>query len=139
MRKIIAGKVYDTGTAETIASDRYWDGSNWERHGRNTYLYATPRGAFFRYTTTQWQGERHTITPLSAQEAESLFSDLPEQHEDVYVRFFGEPEEAGDSELNWPFRLRMSQADHDGLKTRAEARGTSMNNLLLELIRQKAD
>jgi len=36
MRQVVNGKVYDTEKARLVASDRYWDGSNWERHGRNT-------------------------------------------------------------------------------------------------------
>ena len=28
MKKVIGGKSYDTETAQLVASDRYWDGSN---------------------------------------------------------------------------------------------------------------
>jgi len=35
---VIGGKLYDTEKAQVVASDRYWDGSNWERHGRSTLL-----------------------------------------------------------------------------------------------------
>ena len=33
MKQIINRKVYDTEKATVIASDRYWDGSNFERSG----------------------------------------------------------------------------------------------------------
>ncbi|MDL1909857.1 hypothetical protein FBQ81_04050 [Chloroflexi bacterium CFX6] len=94
MKQIINRKVYDTKTASLVASDRYWDGSNFERHGRNTYLYKTPNGAFFSHHTTQWQGERDSIQALSVDEAKDLFERLPE-HDMSYEAAFGEkPEEA---------------------------------------------
>jgi hypothetical protein len=57
MKEICGGKLYDTKTATLIASKRYWDGRNFERRGRNTYLYRTKRGNYFSYHTTCWQGE----------------------------------------------------------------------------------
>ena len=42
MKKIIDRKQYDTETATKLADDRYWDGNNWERSGRNEFLYRTP-------------------------------------------------------------------------------------------------
>ncbi|MGA3116895.1 MAG: hypothetical protein ABSF90_20945 [Syntrophobacteraceae bacterium] len=94
MRKIINGKVYDTDTAQIMASDRYWDGNNMERNGRNQYLYVTPRGAFFSYRFTMWQGELDSITPLDKGDAKSLYEKLPEQDIEAYTRRFGEAEEA---------------------------------------------
>ena len=94
MKQIIDRKVYDTETATLIASNRFWDGSNFERSGRNTYLYKTTKGSFFSYHTTQWQGERDSIEALTVDEAKSLYEDLPE-HEADYESAFGEkPEEA---------------------------------------------
>jgi len=43
VRQIVDGKVYDTEKAELVAHDRYWDGHNWDRRGRNTYLYKTKK------------------------------------------------------------------------------------------------
>jgi len=42
MTKVIDRKRYSTDTATLIASDAYWDGSNFERHGRNAWLWRTP-------------------------------------------------------------------------------------------------
>ena len=52
MEQIVNGLKYDTETATKVAHDRYFDGSNWERHGRNTYLYRTKAGRveLFRLT-----------------------------------------------------------------------------------------
>jgi hypothetical protein len=76
--EVIGGKRYSTATADLIASDAYWDGHNWERRGRNTFLFKTQKGNYFRVTRTQWQGERDALTPLSQDEAVSLWEQLPE-------------------------------------------------------------
>ncbi|MBT9171964.1 MAG: hypothetical protein DDT21_00340 [Syntrophomonadaceae bacterium] len=94
MKAVIDGKLYDTDKARMVASDRYWDGSNWERHGRNTMLYKTAKGAFFLHRTTQWQGEHENIEPLSADEAREYYERLPEQEIDFAEAFGVEPEEA---------------------------------------------
>ena len=91
---IIGGLRYDTSTAQLLASDRYWDGSNWERQGRNTYLYKTPNGRFFTYHTTQWQGERDYIEPVEKPEARELWERLPEKEASYLEAFGNEPEEA---------------------------------------------
>lgn len=41
MKQVISGIKYDTEKAVIIADDCYWDGHNWERNGRNTFLYKT--------------------------------------------------------------------------------------------------
>ena len=94
MKQIIDRKVYDTETAQLAASNRYWDGSNWERQGRNTYLYKTAKGNFFAYHTTQWQGESDTITALTVDEAKDLYEDLREHDQDFEAAFGVKPEEA---------------------------------------------
>jgi hypothetical protein len=81
MERIINGKRYNTAKATLIAGDDYWDGHNWERSGRNTFLYRTPRGAFFTVTLTQWQGERDTLRPVGENEAIELYEQaLPEHY-----------------------------------------------------------
>ncbi len=77
--EVIGGKRYNTATATMIASDAYWDGHNWERRGRNTFLFKTQKGNYFRVTRTQWQGERDSLVPLSQDEAIRLWEDLPEK------------------------------------------------------------
>jgi hypothetical protein len=94
MKRVIDGKLYNTETAQVAASDHYWDGSNWERYGRNVFLYKTAKGNFFLHRTTRWQGERDSIEALSEGEARQHYEELPE-HELSYEETFGEaPEEA---------------------------------------------
>lgn len=94
MKQIIDRKVYDTKTATLVASDNYWDGSNFERHGRNTYLYKTAKENFFSHHTTQWQGERESIEALTVEQAKDLYEQLPEKELDYEAAFGEKPEEA---------------------------------------------
>ena len=94
MKQIINGKRYNTEKATLVASDRYWDGSNWDRHGRNTSLYKTRNGRFFLHHETRWQGERDYLEAIGKGEAKAYYEELPE-HEMEYEEAFGEePEEA---------------------------------------------
>ena len=77
--KVIDRKRYSTATATLLAGDDYWDGHNWERRGRNTFLYRTPKGNYFQVILTQWQGEMDTLTPLSLDDAIRLYESLAEQ------------------------------------------------------------
>ncbi len=94
MSKIVNGKRYSVATATLLASDEYWDGNNWERHGRNQFLYKTRGGAFFEVSLTQWQGERNTLLPLSREEAQELYEKLPEHPVDYATAFDAVVEEA---------------------------------------------
>jgi hypothetical protein len=87
MSKVIDGKRYSVSTAKLLASDEYWDGHNFERNGRNCFLYKTPGGAFFEVNLTQWQGERDTLLAISREEAMRLWEDLPE-HKVTYEEAF---------------------------------------------------
>jgi len=87
MKAIIDRKRYDTDTATILAHNRYWDGHNFERHGRNTWLYRTPNGRYFSHHTTLWQGERDSICPLVLDEAVDLYESLPE-HEVTFQEAF---------------------------------------------------
>jgi hypothetical protein len=87
MNRIVERKRYNTKTATLLASDEYWDGSNWDRCGRNMYLYRTPRGAYFTVTTTRWQGERDSLDPVSLEEAVEIYERLPKHgvgHEEAF-------------------------------------------------------
>ncbi len=88
MERIIGRKKYSVKTATLIASDEYWDGSNWERHGRNTFLYRTPNGAYFTVNLTQWQGERDSLTPVTQEEAIELYENSLSEHEVSYSEAF---------------------------------------------------
>jgi hypothetical protein len=88
MRRVIGGLRYDTKAATVIASDCYWDGSNFERHGRNTWLLRTPNGRYFTVTRTMWQGERDSLCPVCRDVAREMYeTDLPE-HEAPYAEAF---------------------------------------------------
>ena len=90
MTRIVDRKQYSTETATLIADDEFWDGHNWERGGRNQFLYRTPNGNYFTVNMTQWQGERDTLTPVTIEEAIDLFENsLPEHHVNYAEAFPG--------------------------------------------------
>jgi len=78
--EIIGGKRYRTADSEEIANDAYWDGHNWERRGRNRFLFRTKNGSYFTVIRTQWQGERDALTPLSQDEAIKMWEELTEHN-----------------------------------------------------------
>jgi len=86
--RIIGRKKYSVKTATLIAGDDYWDGHNFERHGRNTFLYRTPNGAYFTVTLTQWQGESDHLTPIDPDEAIQLYETSLSEHEVSYAEAF---------------------------------------------------
>ena len=88
MTRIVERKRYSTKTATLLASDRYWDGSNWARHGRNTWLFRTPNGAYFTVTETAWQGEQDTLSPITQDEAIELYEGSLTEHELDYAEAF---------------------------------------------------
>lgn len=88
MKQIIDGKLYDTETADVVASNDYWDGSNLERGGRNKHLYKTQKGNFFVGYSTQWQGELDYIEVVSESMAKELYEQLP-VHQTEYDDAFG--------------------------------------------------
>ena len=94
MSAVIDGKKYNTETATLLAGNDFWDGSNFERGGRNLFLYRTPNGRFFTLGLSQWQGERDEIKPVSREEAKELFEDLDEKRVDWETAFDEKPEEA---------------------------------------------
>ena len=86
--RIVDRKRYDVETATLITADDYWDGHNYERHGRQTFLYRTPKGAFFTVTRTQWQGEQDTLTPIAEGEAIELYEGQLTEHRVDYADAF---------------------------------------------------
>lgn len=76
MEQIKNGKIYDTKKADLIASDRYWDQSNFHRGGRNKYLYKTKKGNYFLHLETNWQGELDEIETITQQEAVQQYEQL---------------------------------------------------------------
>lgn len=55
--RIVNGKRYHTSKAGRLCGDDWWGGHNFERRGRNTHLYRTPRGNYFFVHLSQWQGK----------------------------------------------------------------------------------
>jgi hypothetical protein len=86
--RIVGRKRYDVGTATLIAADDYWDGHRLERHGRNTFLYRTPRGAYFTMTLTIVEGEQDHLEPISEAEAVTLYENVLTEHRVRYEDAF---------------------------------------------------
>ena len=86
--KVVNRRRYSVKTATLVASDAYWDGHNWERRGRNAFLYRTPRGAFFVVSLTQWQGERDSLEPVTEDAAIELYEGALCEHELDYEEAF---------------------------------------------------
>lgn len=86
--RIVNRRRYSVETATLIAHDAYWDGRNFERSGRNRFLYRTPKGAYFTVTLSQWQGENETLTPISQDEAIDLYEHALCEHEETYSDAF---------------------------------------------------
>lgn len=79
---------YDVSKATLIASDCYWDGHNFERNGRNTFLYRTSNGRYFTVNLTQWQGEEDTLIPVSLEDAIDMFTYHLREHVDSFEKVF---------------------------------------------------
>ena len=95
MTAVIDRKRYSTETAILIAGNDYWDGHNFERSGRNTFLYRTPKGAYFAAHITCWQGEADRLEPLDVDGAVELYEGLSEHRVEFEAAFPGvEVEEA---------------------------------------------
>lgn len=81
MQRIVGGIRYRVATATLLADDQYWDGHNYERRGRNRFLYRTSKGRYFVVTLTLWQGEQDALEPIDEAEARRLYEeDLSEHH-----------------------------------------------------------
>ena len=88
MTKVIGGVRYNTEAATLIASDAWWDGHNFERSGRNVFLYRSPRGNYFIVKRTMWQGERDSLRPVSLDEALRLWEESLPEHEVPFEEAF---------------------------------------------------
>lgn len=92
MTRIVDRRRYSTTTATLLAGDDFWDGHNWERHGRNTWLYRTPGGRYFVVTLTQWQGEQDALRPVDLDEAIELYEGRLTEHRVEYTEAFPDVE-----------------------------------------------
>lgn len=84
MERIVNRTRYSVAASRLLAGDDYWDGHNFERHGRNKFLYLTPKGKYFVVTLSQWQGESDDLTPCTMQEAIDLFETSLREHYEPY-------------------------------------------------------
>lgn len=75
MTQIIDRKRYNTETATLLSGNDWWDGNNYERSGRNTFLYRTPKGAYFVAELTRWQGEADGLRVVDRDEAIEMFEE----------------------------------------------------------------
>jgi hypothetical protein len=92
MRFVVRGKLYNTETAELVASDYLEDGSGLFCHIINTYLYKTRRGNFFLYHhTALWKGERDRVEPIAISEAKRWYEKLPKKEKAWKDIFQAEP------------------------------------------------
>jgi len=89
LTRVIERVRYDTAKAGIIAHNAFWDGSNWERSGRNTFLYRTKNGRYFAVHQTCWQGETDRLEPLTQDAAIDLWESLP-CHDDGQGGLLGE-------------------------------------------------
>ncbi len=86
---IIDRKRYSTASATLLAGDDYWDGHNFERSGRNCFLYRTPKGNYFFVNLSQWQGEADTIEPCTRDEAIEFFENCrPDDQRESFADAF---------------------------------------------------
>ena len=92
MVRIVDRRRYSTATATLLAGDDYWDGRNWERGGRNTWLYRTPNGNYFYVVRTQWQGEQDTLQPVDLDEAIRMYEHDLSEHYELYRDAFPDVE-----------------------------------------------
>ena len=90
--RIINSMRYSVENAALVASDAYWDGHNFERKGRNTFLYRTKNGAFFTVKLTKWEGEQDTLTPVCGNDATDLYEYDLTEHEMEYAEAFPDVE-----------------------------------------------
>ncbi|MCE5209886.1 MAG: hypothetical protein LLG42_16480 [Chloroflexi bacterium] len=86
--RIVNRTRYSVQTATLLAHDAYWDGHNFERSGRNEFLYRTPNGNYFTVNLTCWQDEQNTLTPVNQDEAIDLFENGLSEHEVTYAEAF---------------------------------------------------
>jgi len=88
MSRVVNGKRYSVKMATLLASDAYWDGHNFERRGRNRFLYRTPKGNYFTVHLTQWQGEQDRLVPIYQPQAIDLYEGPLTEHEVSYKDAF---------------------------------------------------
>lgn len=88
MERVVGGLRYRVKTATLLADNAYWDGSNFERQGRNSFLYRTPSNRFFVVNLSMWQGEKDSLNPITEAEAIELYEGPLTEHHVPYEEAF---------------------------------------------------
>lgn len=86
--RIVDRKRYSVKNATLLAHDAYWDGHNFERSGRNCFLYRTAGGRYFTVNLTRWEGEQDTLEPVNQDQAIDLYENALTEHEVTYSEAF---------------------------------------------------
>ena len=139
MKRVVDGMRYNVATATLIASDEYWDGSNFEHGGRNKFLYKTRGGAFFTVNLTQWQGERDTLEPVNRQEAIELYEGPLTEHQIEYETAFDAIVEEASSGRPTYYEQPMKQTAiwlPDEMITWLKSQPGNMSDTIRNLIKQ---
>ena len=129
MKKIIAGKKYDTKTATSLADNR--NAQNEWPGGRGWELFRTNGGAFFLAHWSCWDGEKDVIEPLTEAEAKTHCEECAVDG-DTIEEIFGEAEEAGADDM---VMLPITRDLRDQLKVRAAQEKITMRSIVENLIR----
>ena len=85
--EIRAGLRYDTAAATLIAGDDWHDGHNFEREGRNRFLYRTAAGRYFLAYQSTRPGEPDSVSPVNVDVAIAAFDAL-RQHRCTWEEAF---------------------------------------------------
>ena len=128
MKKIIAGKKYDTKTATSLADNR--NAQNEWPGGRGWELFRTNGGAFFLAHWSCWDGEKDVIEPLTEAEAKTHCEECAVDG-DTVEEIFGEAEEAGADDM---VMLQVTRNLRDQLKVQAAQEKRKMKNVVETLI-----
>ncbi len=94
VNRIIAGKLYNTATADMVAHGFLVGGSEDDPLGRIQILYKTKRGDFFIFYESRWEDEIDCIEAVSEDEAHAFYGSLILQAMDYDEAFGFEPGEA---------------------------------------------
>jgi hypothetical protein len=136
MTRVIRGARYSVNASTLLADNDYWDGNNFTKSGRNTFLYKTRGGAYFAAHMTCWQGESDTLEPLSREEAMELWEQLPEHAVSYEDAFDAVVEEASAGRPTYygetmkQTAVWLPQTMIDWLKAQPEGMGNKMRELI---------
>ena len=86
--RVLGGVCYSVGKSTLLADDAWWDGHNFERHGRNSFLYRSPGGRYFIVTLSCWQGERDALMPIEEADAIDLYENVLTEHYVTHTEAF---------------------------------------------------